>query len=243
MSRADLTSLTELGDGNLVPFADSLWTATTPIRFAGIWFPHVMAVIRCVGGELVLHSPCQPSTSLADEIAGIGRVAHIVAPNWFHDLYVAEYRALYPEATFWGPPRLQRQLGRATIECELNEASRPPWFSEMPHFTLSGLLTFDESIFFHILSRTLIVADLLMNLSAGTAAPRYTRLAYRLSGINGRLIMPPYLRWFGVTAGRSFRAAAQQIEEWNPNRLIVGHGTPIPDEAIARLRSALPGSG
>ena len=237
MSR-DLRSPTGLGNGKLVPFADSLWTAATPIRFAGIWFPHVMTVMRCRSGQLVLHSPCQPSTPLIDEIASIGHVDHIVAPNWFHDLYLATYRDLYPQATFWGPPVLRRHLG-ALIDCELDRAARPPWFSEMPHVTLSGLLTFDESVFFHTPSSTLIVADLFMNVSAGPATPRFTRIAYRLSRINGRLIMPPYLRWFGVTTGRSLHNAALQIQEWKPDRLIVGHGTPVADEAMARLRSAL----
>jgi Domain of unknown function (DUF4336) len=236
---SDQKAPTGFGSGKLLPFADSLWTATTPSRFSGIWFPHVMSVIRCSGGELVLHSPCQPSASLTDEIVSIGKVAHIVAPNWFHDLYLADYRGLFPEATFWGPATLRRQLGSAIIDCELNEAARPPWFAEMPHFTLSGPLTFDESIFFHTLSRTLIVADLFMNVSSGTGAPRFTRLAYRLSGIEGRLVMPPYLRWFGLAARRSLREAARRIPEWNPDRLIVGHGTPIAKEAMARLLSIL----
>jgi hypothetical protein len=239
MLPANLPSLEEFGNGTLVPFADSLWTAATPIRFAGIWFPHVMTVVRCSNGELVLHSPCRPSTPLVDAVSGIGRVAHVVAPNWFHDLYLTDYRVLYPAATFWGPSVLRRQRGNVLIDCELNGAARPPWISEMPHLTLAGVLTFDESIFFHTPSSTLIVADLLMNLSATANAPRFTRVAYRLSGTQDRLAMPPYLRWFGITARRPLHQATHQIEEWNPDRLIVGHGTPILHEAMARLRSAL----
>jgi Domain of unknown function (DUF4336) len=222
-----------------VPLADSLWTATTPVRFGGIWFPHVMTVIRLRDGQLVLHSPCRPSTSLIDDIARIGKVSHIIAPNWFHDLYLAEYRALYREAIFWGPPMLRRRLGSTVIDRELNQSARPPWFSEMPHCTVNGLLTFDESIFFHTPTRTLIVADLLTNLAAGTGTPRFTALAYRLSRLDGRLTMLPYLRWFGFTARRALRTAAQTILEWNPDRLIVGHGAPIASNAAAQLRTIL----
>lgn len=239
MKRNDRKAPGGFGDGTLASIADSLWTATTPTRFAAIWFPHVMTVIRLGDGRLVLHSPCQPSTSLTDDIARIGKVAHIIAPNWFHDLYLAEYRSLYREAIFWGPPTLRRSLGSAIIDRELDQTARPPWFPEMPHITLNGLLTFDESIFFHIPSRTLIVADLLTNLSSGDCAHRFTALAYRLSRVDGRLTMLPYLRWFGFTARRSVRTAAQTILEWNPDRLIVGHGAPIARNAAERLRTAL----
>jgi hypothetical protein len=63
------------GDGTLLPFTDSIWTATTPIRFAVTWFPHVMTVIRLSNDELLLHSPCRPVAKLIDGVAQIGNVA------------------------------------------------------------------------------------------------------------------------------------------------------------------------
>jgi len=201
-----------------------------------------MTVIRCRDGRLILHSPCHPSAQLVEQIAAIGDVAHVIAPNWFHDLYLAEYRRLYRQATFWAPTVLQRQLGPTLIDQELTEQTRPPWFDEMPHITLSGLLTFDESIFFHVSSGTLIIADLLMNQSAGPHAPPFTKFMYWFGGVNDRLILPPYLRWFGWLSGRvtqSLSKAAQQIETWNPDRLIVGHGRPIKDQAMPQLSHAL----
>ncbi len=136
------------GDGTLIRFANSIWTATTPIRFAGTWFPHVMSIVRLGDDSLLIHSPCQPSSDLLHAIAQIGIVAHVVAPNWFHDLYLAHYRKLYPSATFWAPPFLKRQRA-SIIDCALDVAARPPWFDEMPHTVLSGLLALDECIFFH----------------------------------------------------------------------------------------------
>ncbi len=228
----------QFGKGTLERFADSVWTAATSIRFAGIWFPHVMTVIRLTDGRLLLHSPCQPSAALIDEIAKVGSVDHVVAPNWFHDLYLQDYRGLYPSANIWGPRVLQRQKP-AIIDHVMEQGSQPPWFAEMPHCTLSGLLTFDESIFFHTPSKTLIVADLLANVSVNHRTPALTRLAYRITGIDGRLIMLPYLRWFSPSTRRSLRIAAQQINEWDPARLIVGHGAPITSIGAAHLAYAL----
>jgi hypothetical protein len=127
----------------LTEFADSVWIAATPIRFAGIWFPHVMTVVRLADGSLLLHSPCHSSEQLTDSIRRIGSVAHVVAPNWFHDLYLTEYRALYPDATLWGPSRLAKLVDRV-----LSSDAQTPWYALMPHLTLPGFLALDESILF-----------------------------------------------------------------------------------------------
>lgn len=226
------------GDNRLKPFADSLWTATTPIRFAGTWFPHVMTVIRLRDGSVMLHSPCRPSAALFDEIAEIGAVAHVVAPNWFHDLYLHEYRAAYPGAAFWAPALLGWQHP-GLIDEVLGAANSTSWAAELPHVALSGLLSFDEAIFFHVPSRTLIVADFLMDAVADEKTPAFTRIGYRLFGLNGRLKVFPLLRWFGVSSRPSMQRAAEQIIAWDPRRVIVGHGYPIINSVSDELRAAL----
>ena len=154
----------------LAEIADSVWVSSTPIRFAGTWFPHVMTAIRLTDGSVVLHSPCRPSPPLQAGLQSIGPVRHVVAPNWFHDLYLGDYRRIYPQATFWGPALLRRQKPRI-IDYALDEAARPPWYDEMPHFALTGLLTFDECVFLHSKTHTLIVADVLMNLKSEPVTP------------------------------------------------------------------------
>lgn len=207
------------------------------MRFAGTWFPHVMTAIRLESGGLLLHSPCQPSDGLIASIARTGDVSDIVAPNWFHDLYLAQYRRLYPNATFWAPALLRRQHP-SLIDRVLDATARPPWLDEMPHLTLSGLLTFNESLFYHRPSQTLIVADLLMNASAAPDSPPFTKLGYRFFGLNGGLKIFPILRWFGIIKRPALRIAARWILDQNPERCIVAHGTPIKEHAAAALREA-----
>lgn len=222
------------GDGQLTHFCDNLWTAATPVRFVGTWFPHVMTVIRLRGGGLLLHSPCKPSDALRNQLSVLGNVAHVVAPNWFHDLYLSRYRAIYPEAIFWGPARLRKYIDRVPDE------TPPPWSGELPHFTLSGLLTFDESLFFHRPTRTLIAADLFMNVRADADAPPITKLGYRLFGMNGTVKVFPVLRLFGLGPARaSLKRAAREISKWEPERLILAHGTPVQQITAAEIRKAL----
>lgn len=226
------------GDGKLKRFVDSLWTVMTPIRFVGTWFPHVMTVVRLRDGSVMLHSPCRPSEALFDEITQIGAAAHVVAPNWFHDLYLREYRSAYPRATFWGPRLLRRQHSDVIDEV-LDGATAAPWAAELPHLSLSGLLSFDEAIFFHVPTRTLIVADFLMNAVANQETPALTRLGYRFFQLDGRLTVFPILRWFGLSSRASMRRAAAQIIAWDPQHVIVGHGYPMLGGASIELQNAL----
>lgn len=226
------------GDGRLKPFVDSLWTATTAIRFVGTWFPHVMTVVRLRDRSVMLHSPCRPSAVLFDEIAQIGVVGHVVAPNWFHDLYLREYRAAYPRATFWAPRFLRRQHA-GLIDEVLDGGTSAPWDTELPHVSLSGLLSFDEAIFLHVATRTLIAADFLINAAADEEMPAFTRLGYRLFGLDGRLKVFPLLRWFGVSSRPSMRRVAAQIIIWDPQHVIVGHGHPMAGGVSSELRTAL----
>ena len=219
----------------LSELTESIWIASTPIRFAGTWFPHVMAAIRLRDGSVVLHSPCHLSEQLQVDLQRVGPVGHVIAPNWFHDLYLADYRQMYPEATFWGPPLLRRQKP-GIIDRVLNEVARPPWYDEMPHIALTGLLTFDECVFFHARTRTLIVADLLMNLRTESDTSPYTKLTYRISGLDGRLAVFPLLRWLGPRA--VLKRAANRMIEWAPDSLVVGHGAPILRDATPQLRGA-----
>jgi hypothetical protein len=232
--------LPDLGSrSRLTEFTTGIWTSATPIRFAGVWFPHVMTVVRLSDESLLLHSPCRPSDELHASIQQLGAVAHVVAPNWFHDLYLFEYRKTYPEATFWGPSKLRWLKGARLIDRVLDGQTRPPWFDEMPHLSLRGFLTFDECVFFHIPSKTLIVADVLFNLSADRALPWLTRTAYKVTGVDSRLVVFPVLRVFSPLDRPALKADAARILRWDIERLIVAHGNPIENDAFPQVRKAL----
>ena len=47
-----------------------------------------MTVICLASGQLMLHSPCHITPTIAKEILALGQVAHIVAPGNFHHMYV-----------------------------------------------------------------------------------------------------------------------------------------------------------
>ena len=64
----------------LTPYVpDRIWLRAYPVRLAGTRFEARMTVIRLASGELMLHSPCNITAVLAEDISTLGPVAHIVA--------------------------------------------------------------------------------------------------------------------------------------------------------------------
>lgn len=52
------------------------------IRFFGAPFPTRMTIVRLSSGKLFVHSPTAYSPALAERVAELGPVAHLVSPNW-----------------------------------------------------------------------------------------------------------------------------------------------------------------
>ena len=60
----------------LTPYvADQIWLCAYPIRLAGTRFEARMTVIRLASGQLMLHSPCNITAAIAEEISALGPVA------------------------------------------------------------------------------------------------------------------------------------------------------------------------
>lgn len=79
------------------PFADEVWIVDGPevgMRYFGLTlpFPTRMTIVRLPGGELWVHSPIAWSDQLGAELARLGPVSHLIAPNTLHWSYLSDWR-------------------------------------------------------------------------------------------------------------------------------------------------------
>jgi hypothetical protein len=91
----------------------NIWDHEMPIRFGGIPLWHRMTVIRLTNGGLVVHSPTRLDLASQEEFQsfeGWARLLRLLAPSWWHDLYLREYLSAYPKAKLYGAPTLVRSL-------------------------------------------------------------------------------------------------------------------------------------
>ena len=208
----------------------NIWDHEIPIRFGGMPLWHRMTVIRLADGGLVLHSPTKLDLASQQEFQQLGPIIAIIAPSWWHDLYLREHLSAYPDATLYGAPTLVR-WNRSLPFVELLDGSAPSvWADQIDQVHVQGIgLFLDEIVFYHRRSRSLIVADLLFNLSEKDAW--ITRALGSL--VIGRFPGGRFARLYRpvVTDRRRMSEAVERILDWDFDQIIVGHGAVVENNA------------
>jgi hypothetical protein len=122
--------------------------------------------------------------TLRRQIAAIGEPRWIIAPNRYHYWWVPEWRDEYPAAEIHVAPRVRAQAKSHIVfpTIELEGALLHPWEGEIATLAVPGSFV-TEFTFFHIASRTLILADLIENYEYGKLASSWQRFLSRLGAV------------------------------------------------------------
>jgi hypothetical protein len=230
--------------------AEDLWVAEAPQTYFGLSIGTRMTVIRLENSHrLVILSPIQPSPELEQDLAAIGVVTDIVAPNAFHHLHLQAFQQRFPQATVWGPPALRQKCPHLKLDRLLNAEEPSPW-PGLLLCSLSGLHTLGptgpsplhEVAFCHTPTRTLVLTDSAFHFDA--SAPWLTRWLTRIGGGYARL-EPTILERLATAERASLRRAMQVVLQWDFDRVIVAHGAVVETggkQALARAYSSFLGS-
>ncbi|PSR16146.1 hypothetical protein C8255_19370 [filamentous cyanobacterium CCP3] len=214
-----------------------LWVAEQPLRYFGLSIGTRMTVIRLSSDELAVISPIQLSDGLVSELGELGTVAHIIAPNLYHYLFAADFKAAYPSATFWATSTLRVKKPELPIDRAICHrqgfanapSSNNPW-PGLEHLFFDGFKTLgpsgpdplDEWVFFHAPSRTLILTDTAFCFDENSAW--LTQLVTKIGGGYKRL-SPSLLERVATTEKDNVKAAVERVLRWNFERVIVAHGS------------------
>lgn len=198
-----------------------LWVTDTPLRFLGLEVGTRMTTIRLSNGELLLHSPVRFDDGLRREIESLGRVAHLVAPNKLHHLFLEDWITAFPNASLHLAPGLDAKRKDLRAKSILGDVPEPAWADVLDQVALEGFSFANEVVFFHRPSQTLILTDIAFNV--GPEAAPATRFFFKLNGIFDRL-SPTVLEKLLIRDRAAFRAGLEQILEWPFERVIVTHG-------------------
>ena len=186
-----------------------------------------MTVVRLSNGELFLHSPIKFDVKLANDLLGLGAVRHLVSPNQFHYAHIGEWAKAFPNAVSWASPRVRERARARHVDIDFTrdlEASPPEeWCREIDQTFFPGGY-FKEFIFFHNASKTLILADTIINIELNKVTEPW-RTATKFTGM-----YHPYGQiFFGMRLPlllQRHRAAAviRKIHSWQPQRILLSHG-------------------
>jgi hypothetical protein len=227
----------------LKPVAEAVWIVDgEPIKAGGLPLPVRMTVVQLSTGDLLLYSPTRYTPGLRRTLDRLGPIRHLVAPNVAHWMFLRDWQRACPGATSWGVPglrdRAQVRAAGVRIDRELGSVPPPEWSREVDQVFLKAAF-FAEVDLFHRPSRTLMVADIVLNVE-GRRMPTLPRLMAGVLGIlepDGRA--PLYLRLLLRTNRRAVAEAAARLVGFEPRRVIVSHGRILEQNAPAQLRHSL----
>ena len=215
--------------------ADGLWRARgEPLKFLAFRVPVCAYIVRLSTGGLWVYSPIELSPDLVAEVTALGSVDALVAPNEFHHLYFGAWQAHWPGARSYGVKGLVEKRPDLDFDVLLDEGTHDPWPGDIETLVFAGNRVLTEAFFFHHHSRTLVLADLMLNVDVrdqGLVARAFARLnqVAHPDGGSSRLF-----RW-GMKSRVAAREAINRAIELAPERVVIAHGEGLHDDAVARL--------
>jgi hypothetical protein len=164
-----------------------IWVAEQPLRYFGLSVGTRMTVILLANRELVVISPIQVSDLLIRQLDKLGNVKHIIAPNLYHYLFAAKFKVFYPNAILWAAPGLKAKKPDLLIDQTINGDANSLWdgleyifFDGFRTLSLRGFDSLNECVFFHPVSRTLVLTDTAFHFDE--SFPLVTQFATRVLG-------------------------------------------------------------
>ena len=203
---------------------DALWLRDYVVSLGGARINARMTVIQLRCGEILIHSPCAFDEALAAEVAALGPVAAIIAPGNFHWLHVRSCQQAFPQAVTYICPGVEKRAKGLHFDEVLGDNAPALWARELSQVCLQGTRVMREVAFFHHASKTLILVDLVENVTAATPGTNWFLrcLFWTLGMWNTPTPAPEYRLGWGDKA--IVRQCMTRILEWDFERVIVSHG-------------------
>lgn len=219
--------------------AENLWTLHYSLPLLGDYLGRNVTVIRLSTGDLIIHStgPFTPEDVAA--VHAVGRPAYLVEAYNKHDTYAEEGSAAFPDVPYLAPAGFSEL---AKFPVGLLDPPPAAWAGEVDILELAGKPKDPEFVMLHRASGTLIVADLLFNVTKEAPfGPRlFGSLAVRSDEHEPGLPRPETM---AIADKAAFRASLDTVLGWDFDRIIVAHGEPIETGGKAKLAAAVQEAG
>ncbi|WP_394389806.1 DUF4336 domain-containing protein [Shewanella woodyi] len=218
---------------SLVQLGENIWAHEDSMPLGGIQLRLRMTIVKLSCGGLWIHSPTKPAPELQAEIDELGKVTFIVGAANGHNTWLSAWQTAYPEAELYvsgGIPKKVKLDNYMVLEKHFENI----WCDDFEREFMPNVELFNESVFFHKPSRSLIVTDLIQNHSdeipSGFAGVM-TRCVFRPLGFKGACVAPPLKLGFTIKDKLAFSVFIKNIQQWDFDKIIVTHGDVITDDA------------
>mmetsp|Transcript_15588 Transcript_15588/g.27964 ORF Transcript_15588/g.27964 Transcript_15588/m.27964 type:complete len:317 (+) Transcript_15588:41-991(+) len=220
----------------LTKIDDSLWMAERPYYWNTLDVGGRMAVVKLSDDSLWVHSPVPLDQGLRKELDSIGVVKAIIAPNFEHTKYAKIWKETeYPDALLYGCPGLKPR--EPLCDIDLGDGLPNEWendldmcFLDYEHNPFTKKSFFNEVVFVHKPSETLITADLFWNYPENQT--RWRDKSWKL-GMD-KVYLPFYTSLMVKNKGL-LNERIQEIFKWKWDSILPCHGSYVPEHGRQQL--------
>ena len=196
--------------------ATNIWVHDDAVKRDERTLPLRLTIVRLANDKLWLHALTPLSDELKNTVNELGTVGYLYCGNNFHNTWLADWAKAYPDAEVWVTPGIPAKLpeleGYKIFTGDL-------WTDDFTCVSMQDVPLFDESVFLHRSSRSLIVTDMVQN---------HIR--------RGVFIAPPLLRDDIVKNKDALAEFVNKILAWDFDRIIITPGHIIEDSAKEEFR-------
>ena len=213
--------------------SDGIWVHEDSMRLPGKTLRLRMTVLELSDGGLWVHSPTAHSPQLAQKILELGAIKYIVGASNSHNLWIPQWQTAYPDATLYVSSAIPKKLNLSDYKI-LDGSTENIWKDDLNYEFMAGVPFFDETVFLHRSSKSLIVTDLIQNYSGETAkglSGLAIKCIYEPIGFKDLCLAPPLRMGFMVKEKEKFAKAIKAIQSWDFDKIIVTHGDIIETNA------------
>ncbi len=217
----------------LQPFAKSLWLVDGPnVRDMGMMFTTRMTVVKLASGSVWVESPVSVPPDTLERITELGPVRYLVAATPRHFWRLESWHALFPEAQLWSSRTTRLTLKKLSLPVTGVLGDVPPqaWADDFDQLVFKGNPLLDEVLFFHKLSGTVILGDLIQIHPRVKGEPIRNAL-FKLEGVaspDGGVGLDIRLTF---TNRMLARRSLETLLSWDFDKLIIAHGPCIEKDA------------
>lgn len=196
-----------------------------PVRDMGFLFTTRMTIVKLSDGALWVSSPVPVPFDALERITELGPVRYLVAATPRHVWRLTAWHALFPEAQLWvaRPTPFTLKKGRLPVTGILGDEPPRGWADDLDQLAFKGNPLIEEVLFFHKVSRTVIVDDLIQIHPLVEGRPLRNALL-KLAGVaspDGGVALDIRLSF---TNRNLARRSLQKLLSWDFDKLIIAHG-------------------
>ncbi|GAA3864646.1 DUF4336 domain-containing protein [Celeribacter arenosi] len=208
--------------------------------FYGVAFPTRMTVVR-IGAQLWVHSPIAPDEGLLRELADMGEVAWLIAPNPIHYVSVQTWSERFPEAAVYAAPgvaaRAKKNNTPFPTHVILDDEAPEAWRDVIRQRVVKGHRFLHEVVFYHIPSKVLVLTDLIENFEPAKVG-RIKAVLFRIAGNLDPDGKAPIDMRNTFKSRRKAREVIREVISWAPEKVILSHGRWYESDGTGELKRA-----